>query len=113
MENATWRQTEGYSLVVASLICKSCGNEKALIADTAGTRTEPTTSRDGAIVYTASVTVADQSFSHSRTTVFPTTGESAPNDADGKADKDSFLSGTFAWQIEYLQMITRGSLNKE
>lgn len=102
-ENATWRWADDYSLVVASLICKSCSDKKTLIADTSKTRTEPTASRDGAIVYTASVTVADQSFSDSRTTVLPATGESA----DGKAGKDRFLSAFFAWLIELIQMITR------
>lgn len=69
-----WVWSGDFSLAVLTLSCKTCDAEAVRIAAISEVKTAPTATEDGAIVYTASVTVDGKAYTDTKTVVVPATG---------------------------------------
>ena len=117
-DNAEWRWANDRSLAGATLTCAVCSEAKAVVAEISTTRTEPTATADGEIVYTATATVGTERYSDVQRTVLPATGEDTPapqNETDGqsggqsggKSYTGSFFQKLLSWLTDLFRMLTR------
>ena len=117
-DNVDWSWAKDCSLAAATLTCTVCREKTTAIAEISESRTEPTTTASGEIVFTATVAVGTERYSDVRRTVLPATGEDTPapqNETDGqsggqsggKSYTGSFFQKLLSWLTDLFRMLTR------
>ena len=85
-DEPVWTWSNDCSLAVLSLSCKANDVEPVRIAEISEVKTDPTATEDGAIVYTATVTVDGETYTDTKTVVLPATGTSDEPETEPQGD---------------------------